>query len=271
MSIAIIVLTHNKRQLLAKCVENVLLRTSEATREIVIWNNASVDGTGEYLDLLDDPRIRLINHPKNIGQNAYAKAYPLTSASHIVELDDDVIEAPWHWDETLLTAFRCLPTIGFLAANLIEDEHDPSSRAMYGKNRDLYRIITVNGVKLKTGGPIGGGCAMISRKIHDEVGGFPVDRKRSFFPHDAAFTRKIRAAGYETAYLEELKVFHAGGKHYSGFIPPEKSRYWEERERTRKRKNAIKRVLLAMPLVPSLNARFEWFQPPETTRTDTQT
>ena len=55
-----VVLTHNRVHLLRKNVENVLLRTSPATREIVIWNNASTDGTGEYLDSLDDPRIRVV-------------------------------------------------------------------------------------------------------------------------------------------------------------------------------------------------------------------
>ena len=50
-SIAIVVLTHNRVHLLQKCVENVLSRTSEA-REIVIWDNASTDGTAEYLGSL---------------------------------------------------------------------------------------------------------------------------------------------------------------------------------------------------------------------------
>src|SRR4249920_950957 len=47
--IAIVVLTHNRVELLRKCVENVLLRTSDATREIVIWDNASPDATADYL------------------------------------------------------------------------------------------------------------------------------------------------------------------------------------------------------------------------------
>ena len=104
---------------------------------------------------------------------------------------------------------------------------------------------------------------MISRAILNEVGGFPVDHKRAFFAHDATFIKRIRAAEYETAYLEDLKVFHAGGKYYAGFIADEKSRYWEERQRKQKRKDAVKRVLLAVPLVAQLNARFGWFHPPE--------
>src|SRR5262249_13624836 len=116
-AIALVVLTHNRVELLQKCVENVLMRTSPRTREIVIWNNASPDGTSEYLRSLDDPRIRVVNSEANIGQNAYARAFALTNAPYLLELDDDVVDAPEGWDAMLLDAFKRLPQIGFLAAD----------------------------------------------------------------------------------------------------------------------------------------------------------
>ena len=78
MSIAIVVLTHNRLELLRECVENVLARTSSETREIVVWDNASTDGTRAFLDSLTDPRIRVVHHPRNIGQNGYAEAFAAT-------------------------------------------------------------------------------------------------------------------------------------------------------------------------------------------------
>ena len=38
--IAVVVLTHNRAELLRQCVENVLQRTSGRDQEIVIWDNA---------------------------------------------------------------------------------------------------------------------------------------------------------------------------------------------------------------------------------------
>jgi GT2 family glycosyltransferase len=93
-AIAVVVLTHNRRHLVQKCVENVLLRTSEATREIVIWDNASTDGTAEYLATLEDPRIRVVRSERNIGQNGYARAFRQTTAPYLIEVDDDVVDAP---------------------------------------------------------------------------------------------------------------------------------------------------------------------------------
>ena len=107
--IAVVVLTHNRVHLLQKCVENVLLRASGSTREIVIWDNASTDATVDYLDSLDDPRIRVVHSEENIGQNGYARAFRLTTAPYLIELDDDVVNAPAEWDLTMLDAFKRAP------------------------------------------------------------------------------------------------------------------------------------------------------------------
>ena len=104
----------------------------------MIWNNASTDGTREYLDTLDDPRLRLVHHDQNIGQSAYARAFRLTRAPYMIEIDDDIIDAPADWDETLLEAFRRLPQIGFLAANLVDNPTTRPRRMMYHEMRIAY-------------------------------------------------------------------------------------------------------------------------------------
>src|SRR6185312_8789393 len=83
-TVGVVVLTHNRCDLLRSCVEHVLLRTSPATTEFVIWNNGSTDGTREYLDALQDPRFTIVHHPENIAMNAYARAFRLTTAEYLV-------------------------------------------------------------------------------------------------------------------------------------------------------------------------------------------
>ncbi|HJR59548.1 MAG TPA: glycosyltransferase [Vicinamibacterales bacterium] len=261
VGISIVVLTHNRVHLLRQCVENTLRRTSPATKEILIWNNASSDGTRAYLDSLVDPRFRVIHHHTNIGQNAYALAFQLTSAEYLVELDDDVIEAPMEWDKALLDAFLVLPGIGFLAANLEDDDHDTGARTMR-ERAHLYTRVQVNGVDLLKG-PTGGACTMTSRELHDRVGGFPQQKGSVFWLEDAAYVASIAKLGYEAAFVENLRVHHAGGPYYAQ-DSPEKRAYWETYHKTALRKNAIKRMLLSVPFVGRLNARFRWFQPPST-------
>jgi GT2 family glycosyltransferase len=262
--ISLVVLTHDRAHLLRKCVENVLARTSPATREIVIWNNASTDPTAAYLATLTDPRIRVVDHPKNIGQNAYAGAFALTTQPYMVELDDDVTDAPQHWDETLLEAFRALPHIGFLAANLVDDPNDVASYVLHHlrpeADPDVYRHVVENGIRLRKG-PTGGGCAITSRELHDRVGGFRQAAGKVFWLEDQAYIEDIGKLGFEAAYLEDLRVHHTGGPYYAPPLP-EKKRYWDEFERDVRRKMMVKRMLYRVPFVARLNERRRWFQPP---------
>jgi GT2 family glycosyltransferase len=261
VSISIVVLTHNRCHLLRQCVENVLMRTSPLTTEIVIWDNASTDDTAAYLDSLSDPRIRVVHHPTNIGVNAYSRLFPTMTGEYLVELDDDVIEAPPQWDSTLLEAFEKLPTVGYLAANLAYNPHDVTSGVMYGVNAHLYRNEVENGIDLKVGGPVGGWCSLTSRKLHDEVGGWS-EQDEPFWQEEGVFLDGLAKLGYRAAYLENLRVVHAGGPHYSR-TPPEKLAYWHSYNRAVARKDAVKRLLLGVPAVKRLNARHGWFQPPK--------
>jgi GT2 family glycosyltransferase len=251
-AVAVVVLTHGRVHLLRQCVENVLTRASAATREIVIWDNGSTDGTKEYLESLDDPRLRVVFHPENIGLNAYIEAFALTRSPFLLELDDDMIDAPQDWDLTLLRAFQRLPDVGFLGTSLVDNPHDVSAHAMYHIHK--YTRVEESEVALLLG-PTGGGCAMTSREVYDLVGGFPA----VFFGGDAHFVAAVERAGYRAATMADLKLLHAGSPHYAK-PPQEKVRYWQSYQRRVERKVAVKRVLLRLPGVAKLNSRYGWYE-----------
>jgi GT2 family glycosyltransferase len=259
-TIAIVVVTYNRVHLLRQCVENVLQRTSDATREIIVWNNASTDGTREYLDSLADPRIQVVHNDNNVGVNAYALTFPGTTSSFLLELDDDVVDAPVGWDRALLDAYKRLPEIGFLEAKLADDGHSTRADLFYRSNAHLYEVAEVNGVRILDGGPVGGACTITSRELHDRVGGFRRS-KQAFFHEDHAYIDDIRKLGFRAAILDEIEVAHHGGPYYSELVP-EKVEYYKKRDRRRARKTAVKRALLAVPFVRPLNQRYGWFQAP---------
>jgi GT2 family glycosyltransferase len=260
--IAVAVLTHNRAHLLRQCVENVLLRTSPATSEVIIWDNASTDETERLLAAIDDPRFRVIHHPENICQNGFPRAFALASADYLVTLGDDIIDAPEHWDQTLLDAFRRLPTIGFLAADFVDDEYDEAAHLRYRVRPHMYEPIEINGINLFRG-PTGSGCAITSREIYDLVGGFRENPTGKFWLEDAAYIEDIAKHGYQNAILADLKVRHAGGPHYTT-PSARKLELVEANLRREVRKNTIKRILLRVPFVRSLNESRGWFKPPET-------
>jgi GT2 family glycosyltransferase len=261
--IAIVVLTYNRLPLLQRCVHDVLMRTSAATSEIVIWDNASDDGTRAYLSSVDDPRITVIRSDNNVGTNAYARAVALTSAPYIVEVDDDVIDAPNDWDQTMLDAFLKIPKIGYLVADLREDPNDSAYRYLqHVKDKgDVFTSKVVEGVRILEG-PTGGGCAMTSREIYDRVGGFRQHKKLVFWHEAGAYVRDLRKHGYRTAYLQDLKVWHAGSPHYSK-PSPAKLAFHDHYAKTAARKDLVKTLILRAPFASSLNARYRWFEPPQ--------
>jgi GT2 family glycosyltransferase len=265
-TIAVVVLTYNRDHLIGKCVENVLLRTSDATREIVIWDNASSDGTADYLATIDDPRVKVVRSEVNIGQSGYARAFALTTAPYLIEVDDDVVDAPAGWDKMLRDAFMRLPDVGFLAADLEDDPHDGASRIRHHERAHEYTLSEEHGVRLLRG-PTGGGCAITSRELNQRVGGFDVNQKEVFFLEDAAYIGKLHGIGYTAAILADLRVHHTGGPYYSS-IPKEKAEYWRKYWARRRRREAVKRVLVRVPFVRRLNTRFGWFvAPPDRTYT----
>ncbi len=257
-SIAVVVLTHNRVHLLRQCVENVLGGVSSTTREIVIWNNGSTDGTRDYLDTLDDPLITVVHHEENIGQNAYSRAFGMTTSDYLVDLDDDVVGAPAHWDARLLDAYERLPEIGFLAADLEDDPHDVATHCRYHVYE--YTPTEVNGVSLLFG-PVGGACAITSRELNELAGGFRPRPKAIFWTEDAAYVEDIRKLGYGAAVLADLKVHHTGGEHY-GVRNPEKDAFWAAHARKKARRSAVKKVIVRIPFVRRLNARYAWFVAP---------
>jgi GT2 family glycosyltransferase len=258
--IAVVVITHNRVEILRQCVENVLLGTTPSTTEIVVWDNASTDGTHDYLQSLDDPRITPVFSPENVGMNGYARGFARTSAPYLVEMDDDVVGAPSGWDAMLLDAFRRLPDCGFLAADLTDDPRDRASFVRWHQRPHEYTLVERNGVRLLDG-PAGGACAMTSRELSDRVGGFRERPGEIFWLEDERYIQDIQTVGFRAWVLADLQVEHRGGPHYAPDLP-EKLVYWQRYNRRMQRRNAVKRVLLAIPFFARLNARYAWFQPP---------
>jgi len=260
--ISIVVVTHNRVHLLRRCVDDVLRRASSETREIVLWDNASTDATHEYLDTLVDQRIRVVRHQENIAMNARARALALTSQDYLIELDDDIVEAPPDWDKTLLDAYRTLPRIGRLGANLAYDPLDTASRYLrfMREERGAYPLREVAGIRVLEGTP-GGGCTMISRILYEQVGGYREHRRHPYWRPEIPLERSLRKAGYSSALLADLEVRHAGGAHYSA-TSQVKLDYHRHEWKARARKDRVKRVLLALPFLRNLNERLHLFDPP---------
>ena len=86
-------------------------------------------------------------------------------------------------------------------------------------------------------------------------------RKEIFWLEDEAYIADIERLGFQAAVLADLQVHHTGGPYYS-VESKEKDEFWKRWEAMRARREAVKRVLIRIPGVRRLNARFNWFVAP---------
>lgn len=91
-SITALIVTYNRLEKLKKTLNNTLLQ--DHLESILVINNASTDGTKEWLDSLDNPKISIIHMQSNLGgaggfSKGLKSASAYTQAEWIVLYDDD--------------------------------------------------------------------------------------------------------------------------------------------------------------------------------------
>ncbi|GAB6900429.1 glycosyltransferase family 2 protein [Kineosporia succinea] len=88
-AVTVCIPTFNRRELLARSLRSVLDQSWEDA-EIIVSDNASTDGTEDYVRSLDDPRLRYDRLPSNIGLfGNLSRCLGLGSGRYRVVLPDD--------------------------------------------------------------------------------------------------------------------------------------------------------------------------------------
>lgn len=98
-----IIVTYNRKELVSECLSSVLNQTFQVS-DVILFDNASTDGTHDYLEelgLISDSRIHYIYIKENIGAaGAYSEAFILAKT----------IECDWVWamDDDTIPNVDCL-------------------------------------------------------------------------------------------------------------------------------------------------------------------
>jgi glycosyltransferase involved in cell wall biosynthesis len=126
MRIDLLFITYNRLHYTKLSLASVLADSSEDFA-LTIWDNASSDGTVEYLkNDISDPRIKdIVFSTKNVGQTAALNAiWSRSDADLLGKLDNDCIVSPG-WTRTLARAHQDIDQLGVIACwHFFPDDFD---------------------------------------------------------------------------------------------------------------------------------------------------
>ena len=157
-------LTWNRAPMLRDCLKSFFASLDPSlSHQIVIIDNGSTDDTRSVLEeYRDHPEVTILYNGKNEHFATYKKLFPMLKADILVDVDDDVIEFPSHFDRTLLEYMDVYRDYGFLALNVVVDNKTTGARPTTPYVDDV-RFASGRKMVVEEG-QAGGWCAAFRRK-----------------------------------------------------------------------------------------------------------
>lgn len=221
MKLLICLVTHNRLRYTRKTLRQLWGSVSDdADYYLVVVDNASTDGTQEYLkDLKNRGRInQAVLNPENYYPGkacniAWEKAMKVYRPTHLMRLDNDMALKKG-WDRRVEEYFRAIPELGQLG---IEHEAIETPQA-----EDKRRVI--NGMEINEWPGVVGGPMVMPRKLwdlgvrYDETPWHADNPQIPAIQEDSKLSQSIQAKGYLVAHAqEELGRTFANQSNWSEF------------------------------------------------------
>ena len=232
MELSIIVVSYNTRELLARCLNSLVVAASRTAHETIVVDNASRDGSVEMLER-EFPGVTSIVNSANLGFARAANQGIRASRGQFLALVNSDAEAAPESLDALAAFLRDRPTVGAVGPRLLL----PDGRAMNSffrfpsllrpyLNIERLRWIVGDSFSLsypatsplrEKGGEVGwlsGACLVLRRKALDQVG--LLDEHFFMYFEDTDLCRRLRHGGWSVWYFPGTQVLHRVGQSSGG-------------------------------------------------------
>lgn len=208
-SVAIVIPTRDRVELLAACIRSIEDRTTYARYAVVIVDNDSEDpGTLEYL--ASTPH-RVLHDPGHFNYSRIMNdAIAQVDADHVVLLNNDITVITPDWIEGLLEHSQ-RPEVGAVGCRLLYPGGRPQHEGIAvgvgcpARNLDLREIPQL-GLAIRDVSAVTGACTMMRREVYAEVGGLDVTLRVAY--NDVDLCLRLRQAGYRVIYTPVAELYH---------------------------------------------------------------
>jgi GT2 family glycosyltransferase len=208
-SVAIVVPTRDRVDLLRACIESVDTLSTHARRSILIVDNDSRDP--ETLSYLGSTSHRVIRDPGHFNYpRIMNRAIAEVDADHVVLLNNDVTVLTPGWLEAMLEHSQ-RPEVGAVGCRLLL----PDGRAQHegiavgvgcpALNLDLTACPPLGRV-IREVSAVTGACMMMRRALYAEMGG--LDERLRVSYNDVDLCLRLGRAGYRVIYTPLAELEH---------------------------------------------------------------
>jgi len=231
--VSIVIPTRDATDLLAKCIETLVARTSYRPYEIIVIDNQSRDRASlRYLgDLEQRQMTRVFRYDAPFNFSAINNFGVSQARGEIVGLlnnDLEIIEPDWL---TQMVAQACRPEVGAVGAMLLYPDgtvqHGGAILGIGGIASHAHR----NFPRGETGyfgrlrlvqnlSAVTGACLVIRRNVYRQVGG--LDETIAVAFNDIDLCLRVGAAGFRNVFLPDAVLFHHESKSRGKEDTPEK-------------------------------------------------
>ena len=243
--LSIIIVNYNVKHFLEQCLFSVLHAIKDMDAEVIVVDNASTDGSKDYLQNLDlqnpdlqgrgfggrEHRVTFIWNEENVGfGRANNQALAVAKGDYILFLNPDTIVA----EDSLQKCLQFLqsrPEAGALGVHMVDGSGRflrESKRAYPTLATSFFKLCGLASIFPKSGifaryhlghldpalthevDVLAGAFLMVKRQVLNKTGGFDPD----FFMYgeDIDLSYRIQEQGYKNFYFPETTVIHFKGE-----------------------------------------------------------
>ncbi|MFZ1937057.1 MAG: glycosyltransferase [Thermoguttaceae bacterium] len=213
---SIIIVTYNNLALTQMCLESVFSETEYPNFEVIAVDNASHDGTAEWLadEATRQPRLRVIRNADNRGfSGANNQGLRAARGQFLCLLNNDTVVSHG-WLSTMIERLRTLPQTGMIGpvSNMVGNEAKipvgytaiadmPRWAADYCRRHDGETAV----MKM-----LGFFCVLLRREVYEKVGEMDEQFGVGFF-EDTDYCYRAARAGYQLLCARDAFVHHWQG------------------------------------------------------------
>ncbi|MGE5411841.1 MAG: glycosyltransferase, partial [Clostridiales bacterium] len=214
---SIIIPVHNSIEYTSGCLEKIQSTISEDVKyEIIVIDNSSTDGTGEYLKTFKGPLKVIYNSFNNSYSKANNQGAAVAKGEYLLFLNNDTEVFPG-WDSALIKTFEEDKEVGIQGGKLLYPNNTiQHAGIVYGPVKSgmnlHYHIYLcspkdapcVN--KLREFQMVTGAMLAVRKDVFEKVKGF--DENYQFGHEDLDLCLSARKAGYKVVYNPKAAAYH---------------------------------------------------------------